>query len=114
MTETRNTPALALGAFGGHTATEEAQQTAGTPQGDPATHESVRVRNPLPHSCRQGHRWAGSRTCHCPTCHRSFSGVTHFDRHRRNGQCLDPHSVGLTLLAGRNFDCWGTAEDVTP
>jgi hypothetical protein len=41
------------------------------------------------------------------------SGVTAFDRHRRNGQCLNPAGIGLTLLAGRAYECWGNTEDVT-
>lgn len=28
--------------------------------------------------------------CHCPTCHRTFGGVTGFDAHRLMGKCLDP------------------------
>lgn len=32
----------------------------------------------------------------CPTCRRTFGGVTGFDRHRRNGACLDPVALGMT------------------
>ena len=113
MSDTRDTPGSPLGAFGGHATTQEPPQTAGTPPGDPGASPRVRVRtpeNPLPHSCAQGHRWAGSLTCHCSVCHRSFSGVKHFDRHRRGGVCLDPAEIGLSLLVGRAFDCWGVPE----
>jgi hypothetical protein len=26
--------------------------------------------------------------CHCGACHETFSGITLFDRHRRDGKCL--------------------------
>lgn len=29
---------------------------------------------------------------HCASCHVTFGGVTGFDLHRSNGQCLDPAS----------------------
>jgi len=37
---------------------------------------------------------------HCGTCHTTFGGVTGFDRHRRNGQCLDPATLGFMPRAG--------------
>ncbi len=69
----------------------------------------------LPHRCgRCESRWAGNSTCHCGGgCHQTFSGVTTFDRHRRNGQCLDPASVGLTLQPGRAYECWGNSEETS-
>lgn len=33
---------------------------------------------------------------HCATCHVTFGGVSNFDRHRSNGRCLPPASLGLT------------------
>jgi hypothetical protein len=27
---------------------------------------------------------------HCPTCHRTFGGVTGFDHHRKFGECVEP------------------------
>lgn len=39
---------------------------------------------------------------HCATCHRTFGGVTGFDRHRRNGACIDPATVGYELVV----DVW--------
>lgn len=69
----------------------------------------------LPHRCgRCESRWAGNSTCHCGSCHVTFSGVTTFDRHRRNGQCLNPYSIGLSLLPGRAYHCWGNTEEVGP
>ncbi len=32
---------------------------------------------------------------HCSVCHRTFSGVWGFDKHRRNGVCLDPAELGM-------------------
>lgn len=62
----------------------------------------------LPHGCRCGARWAGSTTAHCAgTCHLTFSGVSTFDAHRANGQCRRPESVGMSLIPGRAYECWG-------
>ena len=50
-------------------------------------------------SCRCGAVWhqAGSETAHCGGCHRTFSSVSAFDRHRvsKDGVrvCLDPGAV---------------------
>jgi len=32
-------------------------------------------------------RWGGHGTCHCAKCHRTFTGLTAFDKHRKNGVC---------------------------
>lgn len=52
-------------------------------------------------------RWdARTAVCHCGACHRSFSGVEWFDRHRsaagEHGSCLDPAAVRVKTgaLAG--------------
>lgn len=37
---------------------------------------------------------------HCGACHRTFGGVTGFDRHRLGGECLDPATRGLTEVRG--------------
>lgn len=66
----------------------------------------------LPHSCgRCTNRWSGLNTCHCGGangCHRTFTGVGHFDRHRRDGRCVDPATIGLHLVDGRAYEAWGT------
>lgn len=31
---------------------------------------------------------------HCGACHVTFGGVSGFDRHRRDGQCLTPEAIG--------------------
>lgn len=33
---------------------------------------------------------------HCGACHVTFGGITGFDRHRRDGQCLTPEAIGHT------------------
>lgn len=50
--------------------------------------------------CRCGRRWTSLVQCHCPTCHRQFSGVSGFDQHRvrANGDpslriCADPATM---------------------
>lgn len=60
----------------------------------------------LPHSCRCGIRWGGLKTAHCVTCHRTFTVVSAFDKHRRNDTCVDPIDAGL-ILTGRVYECWG-------
>lgn len=66
-----------------------------------------------PYRCGCGARWSGIRTCHCggAGCHRTFSGVSTFDAHRRGGHCLDPASIGLALDPRRAYDCWGSSEE---
>ena len=64
----------------------------------------------LPHACRCGARWAGSRTCHCAAagCHLTFTSVGSFDAHRKGGRCNPPADVGLVLIPGRAYEVWGT------
>jgi hypothetical protein len=59
-----------------------------------------------PHGCRCGTRWTGLNICHCAAtgCHRTFTGITAFDKHRggtkrgeKAGECSDPLNVGLVL-----------------
>lgn len=38
---------------------------------------------------------------HCKSgCHRTFGGVRGFDNHRRDGQCVDPATIGLVERDG--------------
>lgn len=39
--------------------------------------------------------WTGGGIAHCARCHRTFTTVANFDRHRAGGQCADPASRGL-------------------
>jgi hypothetical protein len=47
--------------------------------------------------CRCGASWGGLVACHCAACHRTFSSVKPFDRHRighySNRICVDPGTV---------------------
>jgi hypothetical protein len=64
-------------------------------------------------------RWGGANTAHCSGCHRTFSGLTAFDKHRTGShalgarECLPPGDAGLALLAGRKYECWGLESDGT-
>ena len=46
-------------------------------------------------ACKCGARWTGLRVAHCSVCHRTFTTVANFDRHRRGGRCVDPASVDM-------------------
>lgn len=57
-----------------------------------------------------------TRVCHCAACCETFSVLVHFDRHRRNGQCLDPSTIrtqeGQPLLRLDKRGYWvGYSED---
>lgn len=78
--------------------------------GEPGHADPSTLRN----TCRCGARWSGARTAHCGgTCHRTFSGVSTFDAHRRGGRCVDPEVLppdgpGLMVVPGRAYEVWGT------
>ena len=58
--------------------------------------------------CSCGAEWGGHQACHCGECHRTFSSLTWFDRHRRGGTCTDPAGLGMRL---NKRECWtGSAE----
>lgn len=74
--------------------------------------------------CTEG--WGGQGTCHCISCHETFTGHKAFDAHRTGShtvsgektidkgsgeprgprRCLPPATVGLES-AGRSYPCWG-------
>lgn len=62
--------------------------------------------------CGCGASWGGLNTAHCDACHRTFTGITAFDRHRDGSHssgtrhCVNPATVGL-VDAARNYACWG-------
>lgn len=60
---------------------------------------SIRVRDGIGSRCEPGCDAPVGAQCHCTVCHRTFSAITNFDRHRRDGWCLDPGSVGLVVTA---------------
>ena len=41
--------------------------------------------------------WSPGNKCHATCCGRNFSNIKNFDKHRVNGECVDPSSVGLVL-----------------
>lgn len=48
----------------------------------------------MPATCRCGRTWTGLNQAHCAICHRHFSSVAHFDRHRPSYDgCLDPAAI---------------------
>ena len=50
----------------------------------------------LPVACAGcGQRWYGIDRAHCSTCHRTFTEVDLFDRHRVENGCRSPASVGM-------------------
>lgn len=56
--------------------------------------------------------WGGTAMAHCPTCHETFSGITGFDRHRSNGRCRKPGSVGLELRTNGAAPVWAFPTDI--
>lgn len=57
-------------------------------------------------------RWGGMNTAHCSACHRTFTGITAFDAHRKGGTCSDPTTIGL-VENGRDYECFGYPADPT-
>lgn len=67
----------------------------------------MRVRLPDPgggdrvSACLDTCRRPSPAQAHCKSgCHRTFGGVGGFDRHRRDGQCLDPATLGYVERDG--------------
>jgi hypothetical protein len=52
-----------------------------------------------------GARWTGLGAAHCSACHHTFTSAGAFDRHRRNGKCLPPETIGL-VKADRDWPGW--------
>jgi hypothetical protein len=73
------------------------------PFGEPGTTDPEK----LPHSHRCGTRWNGKGVSHCGACCVTFTGVSTFDLHRRNGRCVHPSTIGLVLVPGRAYEVWG-------
>lgn len=77
---------------------------------DGAAHTRPRGYDVVCKSCGAG--WNGLKTCHCTVCHRTFSTIAAFDKHRRGSyeldtrHCVDPVEAGLILTA-RDYPCWG-------
>jgi hypothetical protein len=70
------------------------------------------VERQLPHACGKcPNRWAGTSTAHCGACHNTFTAVGGFDRHRRNGACVPPASVGMVARERPGYVVWGMPAD---
>lgn len=66
----------------------------------------------MKHSCGGcTNTWTGIAMAHCASCHGSFSVVSNFDKHRRNGKCLDPAVVGLELRTNGATPTWAAPGD---
>lgn len=46
--------------------------------------------------CRDNCVQPRGRQAHCTVCHATFTTVANFDKHRRNGHCTDPATLGMT------------------
>lgn len=97
------------------TTDEAVSAVSARPSGVVRAHEQVRgtrSHQDLPFGCgRCDSRWSGNQTCHCGVCHLTFSGVSTFDAHRQPGHCLHPLFVGLSVVPGRAYECWGTTAE---
>ncbi len=63
----------------------------------------------LPHACGRCHaHWAGSSTAHCGAdCHHTFTSPRSFDKHRFDGECRPPATVGLVAIERVGYTAWG-------
>lgn len=52
-------------------------------------------------SCNCGAHWKGLSPCHCSSCHVTFSCITAFDGHRKDGKCRTPESLDMHYLPDR-------------
>jgi len=51
-------------------------------------------------------RWVGLSTCHCPSCHLTFSAPSSFKRHRVFGRCIDPSTLDMREIPRGNWNVW--------
>lgn len=58
-----------------------------------------------------GRSWGGLAECHCTVCCNHFTGETAFDKHRKNGKCVEPAKAGLEL---KKRDVWGGKGSYAP
>jgi hypothetical protein len=91
--------------------------TPDTPESGPTATGKAGNRHPSVIECGGcGERWTGLTPCHCPACHRTFSGITAFDKHRDGNHargtrhCLDPATMrsgkGETVLITEERNNW--------
>lgn len=82
--------------------------TIPTPNGPQSEAASPKTGTPDWITCNGcDNRWTGLRTCHCSACHRTFTGLSAFDLHRRYDHCADPTNCGLVIVHKRHWTGWG-------
>ncbi|WP_442410520.1 FDXHR family putative zinc-binding protein [Mycobacterium sp.] len=83
--------------------------TTDTPGVPSSRHAQAKTSTPAWITCvRCDTRWTGLNTCHCGKCHRTFTGISAFDEHRRNSVCLDPATLPrLALVTKPHWSGWG-------
>lgn len=59
-------------------------------------------------SCTHPAPTPGTKLCLCTVCHEVFGTPRNFDRHRRDGWCLDPAASGMGLS---KFGVWRETMD---
>jgi hypothetical protein len=48
---------------------------------------------------------------HCGACHRTFGSASGFDKHRRDGQCLDPATLKVPMTETDGIWRWPLTDD---
>ena len=56
-------------------------------------------------ACKQW--WTGAERSHCGGCHRTFTSLTSFEKHRKGLRCNDPATVGLVARQKPYGELWG-------
>ncbi|ELP67711.1 hypothetical protein STRTUCAR8_08608 [Streptomyces turgidiscabies Car8] len=54
-----------------------------------------------------GQWWTGNERSHASCCHRTFSSLSAFDKHRKGGTCNSPDTVGLVSRQKPYGLLWG-------
>jgi hypothetical protein len=54
----------------------------------------------------------GTSTALCTVCHESFNTVSNYDRHRRDGWCLNPEEIGLRKASTGHWVYAATPEEI--
>lgn len=55
---------------------------------------------PIGTRCTTACRRPTQSQAHCSVCHRTFGGLSGFDKHRRHGVCLDPATQRMREVDG--------------
>lgn len=76
----------------------------------PADGLTFNAGRPIGSKCRPDCKRPTPAQAHCSVCHQTFGGVHNFDRHRDDGWCLEPATLGMV----QREQVWRTpmAEDV--